>query len=569
MSTYVSERILQLLEAEGVNTLFGIPDPSFLRMFNTAEERGWKVIAPHHETSGGFMAEGLSRMTGKLGVVVGNQGPGVANLVPAIINAAKEGSPILFIGGQRKRIADQRVRRGRIQFTPQHRYVEEAVKYMGVIEYPEQTDEVVREAIRRAMSGRPGPVYIDVPMNSMHAQMDFPEILKPSAYRLVNQGASAQAIEQAAQLIRAAKYPLLLVGHGAFAARGLDPIAELANNLQCPIIETFPQSPVVPGMEDRTFPFGFSQAGIDAVAKSDLVVAIGTEIGEPVQLGTGGHWTKGNVDRKWIYIERDDTAFGVNRHIDVPLLGDLRDVVPQLVEALKDEPRQAQPELQQWIDAHAEHKRATIASAPAAEEGKPIHTARFLVEATADLPKDIVLVRDGGCVNIFTWSFGQIAPQDALWSQNFGHLGSGIPHAIGAQLAVGDKRRVVLISGDSAFLFHTSELETAVRKNLPIICIVGSDFSWGLEVRAYRGSFGPDTPESESHWGTQVRLDKVAEGYGAHGEYVERAEDIRPAIQRALASGKPAVVQVVIDPIANARDTPGHGEYKDWYTDFF
>lgn len=566
MSVRVSERILQLLEVEGVKTLFGIPDPSFLHMFNTAEARGWRVIAPHHETAGGFMAEGLSRMTGQLGVVVGNQGPGVANLIPAIVCAAKENSPILFIGGQRQRIADQRVRRGRIQYTRQQEYVAAAVKYMGVIEYPEQTDEIVHEAIRRALSGKPGPVYIDVPMNSMLAEVDLPPPPPSSSYRLVQQGASAQAIDAAADLIRKSEYPLLLVGHGAFASRGLGPVGELARNLQCPIIETFPQSPVIPGLEDRTFPFGFSPAGVDAIAKADLVIAIGTEIGEPVQSGTGGHWTKGNADRKWIYVERDDTAFGVNRHIDVPLHGDLRDVVPQLVDALKDSPRQAKPELAQWIKAHADHKAATFASAP--PPSVPIHPARFMVEATKDLPKDLVLVRDGGCVNIFTWAFGQLAPHDALWSQNFGHLGSGIPHAIGAQLAVGNDRRVVLISGDSAFLFHISELETAVRKNLPILCIVGCDYSWGLEVRAYRGMCGSDSAESESHWGNQVRLDKVAEGFGAHGEYVERAEDIAPAIARALASGKPAVVQVPIDPVANARDTPGHGEYKDWYTDF-
>lgn len=567
MAVRVSERILHLLEAEGVNTLFGIPDPSFLHMFNTAEARGWRVIAPHHETSGGFMAEALSRMTGRLGVVVGNQGPGVANLIPAIVCAAKEASPILFIGGQRKRIADQRVRRGRIQYTRQQEYVKAAVKYMGVVEYPEQIDEVMYEAIRCALTGRPGPVYIDVPMNSMLAEVDLPPPPPPSAYRLVHQGADAEAIRAAVTLIRQSECPILLVGHGAFASRGLERVGELARLLQCPIIETFPQSPVIPGLEDRTFPFGFSPAGPAAIAKSDLVIAIGTEIGEPVQSGTGGHWAKGRTDRKWIYIERDSTAFGVNRPVDVPLCGDLRDVVPQLVEALKDEPRQPHPELGEWIRMHTENKAAMIASAP--PPSIPIHPARFMVEATKVLPKDLVLVRDGGCINIFTWAFGQLSPPDVLWSQNFGHLGSGLPHAIGAQLAVGNERRVVLITGDSAFLFHISELETAVRKNLPIVCIVGCDYSWGLEVRAYRGMFGPGTAESEAHWGSQVRLDKVAEGFGAHGEYVERVEDIATAVQRALDSGKPAVVQVPVDPVANARDTPGHGEYKEWYTDFF
>jgi acetolactate synthase I/II/III large subunit len=143
VSVFIYERVLQLMEAEGIRTLFGIPDPSFFHMFVTAEKRGWQVIAPHHEEAGAFMAEGMWRMSGKPGVVVGNQGPGVANLVPAAINAAKENAPVIFIGGQRAQIAAQRVRRGRIQYTHQYRYFEEAVKYVGVIQYPEQTDEII------------------------------------------------------------------------------------------------------------------------------------------------------------------------------------------------------------------------------------------------------------------------------------------------------------------------------------------------------------------------------------------------------------------------------------------
>jgi thiamine pyrophosphate-dependent acetolactate synthase large subunit-like protein len=134
-------------------------------------------------------------------------------------------------------------------------------------------------------------------------------------------------------------------------------------------------------------------------------------------------------------------------------------------------------------------------------------------------------------------------------------------------MAVGAERRVVLITGDSSFLFHISELETAVRKKLPIVCIVGCDYAWGLEVAVYKGNFGPQSPETEAHWGKQLRLDKIAEGFGAHGEFVERAEDIAPAVERALASGRPAVVQVSIDELANATEVPGFEEFASWYGD--
>ena len=177
------------------------------------------MIAPHHEEAGAFMAEGLWRMTGKPGIVVGNQGPGVANLVPAAINVAKENAPLIFIGGQRAQIASQRVRRGRIQYPHQYRYFEDAVKFVGVIQYPEQTDEIIREAFRQALTGTPGPVYIEIPMNTMRAEIECDEVIAPEAHRIMLQPADQRAIDRAVDLINAAIRPIMLVGQGAFTAR--------------------------------------------------------------------------------------------------------------------------------------------------------------------------------------------------------------------------------------------------------------------------------------------------------------------------------------------------------------
>jgi thiamine pyrophosphate-dependent acetolactate synthase large subunit-like protein len=438
---------------------------------------------------------------------------------------------------------------------------------VGIIEYPEQTDDIFHEAFRRALSGTPGPVFIEIPMDSMHSALDLPPPPPPEAYRLVHQDAGARSIAAAVDLIRNARLPILLVGQGVFAARAHNDVGALARALGCPIVQTSGGSSFIDGLEDRSFPYAFSPAGNDAVDKCDLVIAIGTEIGEPVHHGTGRHWAAGDAGRKWIYIERDPLAIGVNRRIDVPLVGDLRDVVPQLVDALVGVPCEQPPELDTWIKMHADYRAEVNARTPSGSV--PVHTARFVYEATRAIPKDAVFVRDGGAVSIFAWTHSQSTPHDLIWSQNFGHLGTGLPYAIGAQLAVGSNRRVVLLTGDSAFLFHIAELETAVRKNLPVICIVGCDYAWGLEVRGYRGLLGPDSPETEAHWGRQLRLDKTAESFGAHGEYVEREEDIGPAIERALASGKPAVIQVPVDPVAHAADVPGHAEYSTWYTDFF
>jgi thiamine pyrophosphate-dependent acetolactate synthase large subunit-like protein len=258
-------------------------------------------------------------------------------------------------------------------------------------------------------------------------------------------------------------------------------------------------------------------------------------------------------------------AFGVNRPIDVPLVGDLRDVVPQLVQGLKDFPRQPNAKLLSWVKLQKEFKAEVLASAPS---GKlPVHPARFIVEASRKLPEDTVLTADGGSTTIFGWTYSQYRARDLIWNQNAGHLGTGLPYAIGAAIAA-PGRPVALITGDSSFLFHIAELETAVRKKLPIVSIVACDYAWGLEVGVWRKQIGPGSPETEAHWGNWVRFDKIAEGFGAHGEYVEREQDIAPAIERAFKSGKPAVIQVPVDPDANAMEAPNYDEFKSWYTDF-
>jgi acetolactate synthase-1/2/3 large subunit len=565
MTVKVYERILQLFEAEGIKTLFGIPDPNFVHMFITAEQRGWKVVAPHHEECAGFMADAASRMTGKPGLCIGTLGPGIANLAGAMMCAKVENSPVIFLGGQRARITEQRVRRGRIQFVKQSALVEPSVKYCASIEYANQTDEIIREALRVAQTGTPGPVYIEYPQHVILEELDVPEPIPPEAYRLVQQGASAQMIAKAVQLIKAAKQPILLVGHGAHCARAAESVKALAKLMNCPVIQTSGGTAFIEGLEDRTFPYGFSAAAVEAVVKSDLCLAIGTELGEPVHFGKWRHWVENSANRKWIYVQLDPTAIGVNRPIDVPLVGDLRAIVPQLVEALKGSERAASPEFAGWIKKDADQLKELAQSAPSGKT--PMHTARWVVEATQAFPKNGIMIRDGGATVIFQWTYSQAKPHDVIWNQNFGHLGTGLPYAIGAMVAEGGKRPGMLLTSDSSFLFHISELETAARLKLPLVCVVGVDHQWGLEVGVYKRTFGKGSAETGVHWSKDVRFDKIAEGFGCHGEYVERAEDIGPAIKRAYASGKTAVLHVPIDPIANSEEMPNYGEFRTWYAE--
>src|ERR1700744_2288510 len=395
MGVPVYKRILDLFEAEGVNTLFGIPDPNFVHMFAEADARGWSVVAPHHELSAGFMAEAASRMTGRPGLCIGTLGPGMANIAGAIQCAMVENSPVIFLGGQRARITERRVRRGRIQFVRQEPLVAPSVKYSASIEYADQTDEIIHEAIRRAMSGTPGPAYIEYPPHVILEELDVPDPLPPNRYRLVNQTAGASEIAEAAKLIREAKSPILLVGHGVHTSRTGPAVKELADLMGCPVIQTSGGTSYIPGLQDRTFPYLFSPAANEAVEESDLCVALGTELGEPMHYGRTQHWAGNDANRKWVYVEQDPTAIGVNRPIDVALVGDLRGVVPQLVEALRDAPRTAPANLEKLIEADAAELVRVAEEAPTGRT--PVHPARYVVEATKafDELEDGIMVRDG------------------------------------------------------------------------------------------------------------------------------------------------------------------------------
>jgi thiamine pyrophosphate-dependent acetolactate synthase large subunit-like protein len=304
---------------------------------------------------------------------------------------------------------------------------------------------------------------------------------------------------------------------------------------------------------------------VEAVVTSDLCVALGTELGEPVHYGRTRHWAENDANRKWIYVEQDPTAIGVNRQVDVPLVGDLRGVVPQLVEALKNSPRPPSADLEGWIKQDADQLAELAETAPSGRT--PIHPARFVVEATKAFPPDGIMVRDGGATVIFGWTYSQAKPRDVIWNQNFGHLGTGLPYAVGASVADGGERPVMLLTSDSSFLFHIAELETAARRKLPLVCVVGVDHQWGLEVGVYKRTFGAQSAETGVHWSKDVRFDKIAEGFGCHGEYVEKEQDIGPAIERAYASGRPAVVHVCIDPKANSEEMPKYNEFRTWYAE--
>ncbi len=552
-----AERMADLFEAEGIDTLFGIGDICYEKLMGTWTNRGHRWFGARHESAGAWMADARFRLTGTPQVVLAGEGPGVANLLPACVTASKENIPLVFIGTQRERKFDAAVRRGQFQYTPQHKFFAPACKFVGIVEFPEQIDEITREAFRQACTGKPGPVYIELPRDFQYGEFAFGPLLPPERYRLTAQAASLASVAAAAKLLLQAASPIILVGQAIHHARLHNEFLRLTDLLGCPVIFFFLCFGVLRDLHPQLLQYATHSAN-EAIADCDCVLAVGTSVGEPMHYGRLHHWAKGRVDRHWISVERDPTAIGVNRPIDCPVIGDVREVIPQLNAELTRYPRRpSHSKLWKWKQSIVNAVAGLHSTAP---DTSPIHPARLMVEARKVIPEDAVIVGDGGCTSLWELTYFVRTSHDYLRSLHLGMLGVGLPYAIGAKLTVGN-RPVVLITGDSALGFHIMEFEVAVRYQLPIVVIVNYDQQWGMEMPGHKSSLGRYVDLKHA----PVRLDRLAESMGGHGEFVSATADIGPAISRALASAKPAIVQVVVDAEVNAHQAPNWVEFASWY----
>jgi len=554
------ELLVRGFAAGGVEIIFAIADISYTPVFRSAERAGMRIVGGRHESAEVHMADGWARVTGGIAVAMAGMGPGAANLVPGVINAWIEGTPVVVVATQRTQRSHLSIRRGRFQYTPQIEVFRPVTKFAGQIPDARRIPEYVREAFRCAVTGRPGPVYLEVADEILRQTVEEEKVEVGSLARYRSPAATpdADAIEAASDLLAAAAFPLILVGQGVQSAGATAEVIELAERAGALLMSTSAARGAVP--EDHPQVLNLNLAGSEVTQKADLVLAIGTQIGEMIGYGKPPRWGQPG-EQRWIQLDSDPASIGVNRDVDLALLGDARLGAAALDASLQARGvrRPLSEAGRHCVESGRELRTQLLASFSG--EAKPIHPGYLAVRVAEFFPQDAIVCFDGGNTGIWAHLAHQIrAPRSFCWSGHFGHLGTGLPYAIAAKLACPD-RPVYLFTGDSAFGFNLQELETAVREGVDIVIVINCDYAWGMERLGQQLEMGKAVGVDTS----PTRYDQVAMGMGGQGELVDDPQQIGPALKRAAEYPGPAVVQVLVDREINA-NPPGLAEFAQMYS---
>ena len=551
------ELLLRALHAENVEHIHAITDGTYMIFLEAlerlGEEFGMNLVVPRHEAAAAHAADGYARVTGKPGVVMACAGPGAANLLSGVICAQAEGVPLVAITTiRRSDVSDNYRHMGGTQSPDHVGLFRQAVKWAGRVDHWQRIPDMVRHAFRVATSGAPGPVYLGITEEALNARNDASDIKfwSPERYRIASpMSAPSDLVQQAAEKLVAADFVNIHCGGGATRSGAGDVILELAEYLGAAVTCNISARGIIPETHPQFFA-PLSQANFASHLMADSLLAVGTRFGELAMWGKSPAWRDPDMQYT-VQIDSEPTNIGVNRPINLGLIGDARTVVGQILDAVKQLTEPRPPHQNLMMLRHMQNQwQEKLDEITVDRDRSPMVSGQLVEVCNEVFPDDAIVSLDGG--NTVMWLQNYLKPQaqrSVLYTANFGYLGTGLPFALGAKLAAPD-RPVFCVTGDSAFGFNIQELESAVRTNLPVVVIVAVDGAYGMEKTAQQRVFGREAPWF-MHDHAPVRYDKVAEAMGCYGECVSTANELGPAIERAMASGKPAVIHAYVDPDAN------------------
>lgn len=548
------ELVVRCLLEEQVPFIFGVPGDQPYPVLDACYEHEDRIqwITFRHEAAAAHAADAYARITGSPGVCLGTVGPGAANLVPGVYVAYADSIPMVVLTAQNQSWKSYPAH-GSMQSLDQLTLFKAITKWNVVVSHWKRIPELVQRAFRYATSGRPGPVHLDLPVDILYEEHlpdpEFTRILPPSQYRALNPPAgNPNAIRRAVSMLAEAKNPMIRAGGGVHRSGASRELIKLAEYLQTPVTTSASARGAIP--EDHVLSLPGNAPGSAALVvqnEADVVLMVGCQLGDLDLFGKPLSWADPN-DQKLIQIDIDGEMIALNREVDVAIVGDARVVLKQLREALeakisRKEERAVLTDYhniqEEWLSDFYEL---------AASEAPPIHPLRLVKEVRDFFSRDGILVVDGGNIVIWTTYLHPIyTPRSFLWAQDSGHLGTGLGFAIGAKLAM-KTRPVYLITGDGALGFNLGELETARRLNLPIVVIVCNDRAFGMIKAGQKALYGGRFVGVDLY---DVRWDLVARAMDCYGERINDPKEIRPALQRAIDSGLPAVLDILVDREAN------------------
>jgi thiamine pyrophosphate-dependent acetolactate synthase large subunit-like protein len=535
MGVHGGKLAARALKQAGVECIFTLSGGHVMAIYDGCLDEGIKVIDVRHEQAAVHAADAWSRLNpGKIGCAVLTAGPGVTDGVTGVANAWRANSPILVIGGQGP---FNNLRRGSLQEMDHVAVMQPITKWADTCYDTRRIPDYIEMGSRHAVSGNPGPAFLEIPMDVLSGEVEWEEVRFPTIRTAAPLIIPPRAdIDDALKILAAAKRPVMMVGTSVKWSNASAAVQQFIEQVHIPTFANgMGRGTVKPGTPEL-----LNRVRKEAITQCDVFVCAGVLL--DFRLGYGRTIP---ADAKIIQLDVENELIGTNRSADAAVVGNLAAAFDGMLESINGGGETL--DYSAWRDTLI-RREAELEAAFAAQLNSdeipidPLRLCREIRDFVAD--KDVILIGDGGDI-VAQASKVLPVPEENCWMDPgpLGTLGVGMPFALAAQLAKPDKR-VLIIYGDGAFGLNGFEYDTAVRFDLPIVGIVGVDAAWGQMARPQAAVYGANRLVATKL--NYTRYDKIVEAMGGHGEYCERPDEIGPALARAFAAGKPALVNVVM-----------------------
>ncbi len=530
-----AQLLVKCLENEGVEYIFGVPGEENIDVMDALLDSTIKFVTTRHEQGAAFMADVYGRLTGKAGVCLATLGPGATNLITGVADANMDRAPLVAIAGQG---STARLHKESHQILDLVSMFKPITKYSTQVLTPDIVPEIVRKAFKVAQTEKPGCCFIDFPENIAEMKVEGKPIDVQSAY---NPTPPDKKIEQAAQLIGKAKFPIVLAGNGVVRQGAAESLRSFVNLLRLPVANTFMAKGLIPfsnelflgtiGLKARDIPWF-------AFEKADCVICVGYDMVEYHP----DMWNP-NADKTIIHIDAQPAEVDACYKVATGLLGDIGESLRGI--ALRTKPRADNPFKairKAVIDDRAQYSD---------DQGFPVKPQKILWDLRQALGPSDIVISDVGAHKMWTSRMYKAEePNTCIISNGFASMGIGVPGALAAKLAYPD-RKVVTVTGDAGFLMNSQEIETALRMKTPFVILIWNDSEYGLITWHQLRHFGrPSHIEFKN-----PDFVKYAESFGAKGYRVEKTADLLPTLKKALADDVVAIIDCPVDYAENMKLT--------------